>query len=263
MPFARAAGAAPIAPCFGIKAKSSHVVGARPNLMKLAPVHRALAEIPKIEQLVVRTGQHYGLNVFFQQLGIATPEINPQVGSGSHAKQTAENMMRFEDVATEHRPNLVLVYGDVNSPVVAALVCSKLGIRVAHVRMLPATQAHTPDAVLARFALVTLFAPRFREFLLQELIERLQIVDPPALASAHFTEIAAEFDETCVALAFRVLFPGQDLIDLRENADGPAAIEFRRHRRKAVTPQAGQANPPVHVLASRFPTRKTCNMVEW
>jgi UDP-N-acetylglucosamine 2-epimerase (non-hydrolysing) len=113
-----------------------HVVGARPNLMKLAPVYRALAEIPKAEQLVVHTGQHYDFNmseVFFQQLGIADPDINLQVGSGSHAKQTAEIMIRFETVAAEHRPDLVLVYGDVNSTVAAALVCSKLGIRVAHV----------------------------------------------------------------------------------------------------------------------------------
>lgn len=113
-----------------------HVVGARPNLMKLAPVYRALCEVRGIEQFVVHTGQHYDFNmsdVFFQQLGIASPDINLQVGSGSHAQQTAEIMVRFETVAAKHRPNLVLVYGDVNSTVAAALVCSKLGIRVGHV----------------------------------------------------------------------------------------------------------------------------------
>ena len=116
--------------------KLLHVTGARPNLMKLAPVYRALAGFPQIEQLIVHTGQHYDFNmsdVFFQQLGIGAPDINLQVGSASHARQTAEIMTRFETVATDHRPDLVLVYGDVNSTVAVALVCSKLEIRVAHV----------------------------------------------------------------------------------------------------------------------------------
>ena len=97
-----------------------HVVGARPNLMKLAPVYRAIAKFPAIEQLVVHTGQHYDFNmsdVFFQQLCTGAPDINLQVGSASHAKQTAEVMVRFESVVLERRPDLVLVYGDVNSTV--------------------------------------------------------------------------------------------------------------------------------------------------
>ena len=113
-----------------------HVVGARPNFMKLAPVHRALARKSGIEQVVIHTGQHYDVNmsdVFFQQLKIAAPEINLQVGSGTHAKQTAEIMARFEDVVVTRRPDLVLVYGDVNSTVAAALVCAKLRVPVGHV----------------------------------------------------------------------------------------------------------------------------------
>lgn len=113
-----------------------HVVGARPNLMKLAPVHRALANLRAIEQVVVHTGQHYDFNmsdVFFQQLGTSAPDINLQVGSASHAKQTAEVMVRFEQVVLEQRPDLVLVYGDVNSTVAAALVCAKLAVPVGHV----------------------------------------------------------------------------------------------------------------------------------
>jgi UDP-N-acetylglucosamine 2-epimerase (non-hydrolysing) len=113
-----------------------HVVGARPNLMKLAPMHRALAKIPNIEQVVVHTGQHYDFNmsdVFFEQLGIGNPDVNLQVGSASHARQTAEIMVRFENVVMERSPDLVLVYGDVNSTVAATLVCSKLGVHVAHV----------------------------------------------------------------------------------------------------------------------------------
>lgn len=113
-----------------------HVVGARPNLMKLAAVYRALTCLRKADQTVVHTGQHYDFDmsdVFFEQLGIGSPDINLQVGSASHAKQTAEIMRRFEDVVIDLKPDIVLVYGDVNSTVATALVCAKLRIPVAHV----------------------------------------------------------------------------------------------------------------------------------
>lgn len=113
-----------------------HVVGARPNFMKAAPVLRALAVPVGVRQTLVHTGQHYDVNmsdVFFQQLGIPAPDVNLQVGSGSHAQQTAEIISRFEAVVLERKPDLVLVYGDVNSTVAAALVCSKLGISIGHV----------------------------------------------------------------------------------------------------------------------------------
>jgi UDP-N-acetylglucosamine 2-epimerase (non-hydrolysing) len=111
-----------------------HVVGARPNFMKLAPVVQALHGA--VEQVVVHTGQHYDRNmsaVFFGELGIPQPDVNLAVGPGTHAKQTAEIMSRFEDVVVERRPDLVMVYGDVNSTAAAALVCAKLGVMVAHV----------------------------------------------------------------------------------------------------------------------------------
>ncbi len=113
-----------------------HIVGARPNFMKVAPVHRAVAADPQIRQILVHTGQHYDLNmseIFFRQLGLPAPDVNLEVGSGSHAVQTAQIMMRFEETVLQERPDLVLVYGDVNSTVAAALVCAKLGIRVGHV----------------------------------------------------------------------------------------------------------------------------------
>ena len=113
-----------------------HVVGARPNFMKVAPVHRALASKPGFKQMLVHTGQHYDVNmsdVFFQQLSIPSPDVNLGVGSGSHGKQTAEIMIGFEDLVQKQRPDLVLVYGDVNSTVAAALVCAKLGIKIGHV----------------------------------------------------------------------------------------------------------------------------------
>jgi UDP-N-acetylglucosamine 2-epimerase (non-hydrolysing) len=113
-----------------------HVVGARPNFMKAAPVLRALASRPGMQQTLVHTGQHYDANmsdVFFEQLGMPAPDVNLEVGSGSHAQQTAQIMSKFEPVILERKPDLVLVYGDVNSTVAAALVCAKLLIRVGHV----------------------------------------------------------------------------------------------------------------------------------
>ena len=118
-----------------------HVVGARPNFMKAAPVLRALGQFAKIHQTRVRqtlvhTGQHYDAgmsDVFFRQLEMPEPDVNLAVGSGGQAQQTADVMLRFEPVVLESKPDWVLVYGDVNSTLAAALVCSKLQVPVAHV----------------------------------------------------------------------------------------------------------------------------------
>jgi len=113
-----------------------HVVGARPNFMKAASTLQALARRNNIRQSLVHTGQHYDANmsdVFFQQLGLPEPDVNLAVGSGSHAQQTAEIMARFEPHVLNEKPDLVLVYGDVNSTVAAALVCAKLRVPVGHV----------------------------------------------------------------------------------------------------------------------------------
>jgi UDP-N-acetylglucosamine 2-epimerase (non-hydrolysing) len=115
--------------------KVLHVVGARPNFMKAAPVYRALARRGH-HQTLVHTGQHYDnlmSDVFFKALEIPTPDESLSVGSGSHAQQTAAIISRFEPVVLAHRPDFVLVYGDVNSTVGAAFVCSKIGTRVGHV----------------------------------------------------------------------------------------------------------------------------------
>ena len=112
-----------------------HVIGARPNFMKLAPVHSAL-ESEGARQTVVHTGQHYDRSmsdVFFSELQLPDPDYNLNVGSGSHAQQTGEVMIRLEPVLIERKPDWVLVYGDVNSTVAAALVAVKLRLRVAHV----------------------------------------------------------------------------------------------------------------------------------
>ncbi len=113
-----------------------HVVGARPNFMKAAPVVRALHRIEHVRQTLVHTGQHYDFSmsdVFFQELGLPAPDINLEVGSSSHAQQTSQIISRFEAVVLDRNPDLVIVYGDVNSTVAAALVCAKLMVPVAHV----------------------------------------------------------------------------------------------------------------------------------
>jgi UDP-N-acetylglucosamine 2-epimerase (non-hydrolysing) len=112
-----------------------HVVGARPNFIKAAAVHAACAR-RKITQMVVHTGQHYDekmSGVFFQAFGLGIPGVNLEVGSGTHVEQTASVMLRLEPVMLSVRPEWVIVYGDVNSTLAAALVCSKLQIPVAHV----------------------------------------------------------------------------------------------------------------------------------
>lgn len=113
-----------------------HVVGARPNFMKAAPVLRALSAHPEVGQTLVHTGQHYDASmsdIFFRQLEMPQPDCNLGVGSGTHAQQTAAVMQAFEPVVLERKPDLVLVYGDVNSTLAAALVCAKLGVPVGHV----------------------------------------------------------------------------------------------------------------------------------
>ncbi len=116
--------------------KIIHVVGARPNFMKLAPVHRALSQFEGIDQRIVHTGQHYDRamsELFFEQLGIPEPDKNLGVGSADHATQTARIIEKMGLVLRDDAPESVIVYGDVNSTVAAALVATKLGIHVTHV----------------------------------------------------------------------------------------------------------------------------------
>jgi UDP-N-acetylglucosamine 2-epimerase (non-hydrolysing) len=113
------------------------VAGARPNFMKIAPIIGALQRFPSLfAPVIVHTGQHYDdklSRVFFEELGIPRPDVNLNVGSGTHAQQTAAVMAAFEPVLVEQRAQLVLVVGDVNSTIACALVASKLGVAVAHV----------------------------------------------------------------------------------------------------------------------------------
>jgi UDP-N-acetylglucosamine 2-epimerase (non-hydrolysing) len=116
--------------------KFLHIVGARPNFMKIAPIIVALRKCDGMRQVLVHTGQHYDVamsDVFFRDLGMPAPDVHLGVGSGSHAQQTAKVMVEIEPVLLREKPDWILVAGDVNSTVAVALVAAKLGLRIAHV----------------------------------------------------------------------------------------------------------------------------------
>ena len=116
--------------------KILNVVGARPNFMKIAPLMAEYGHRGNIHAILVHTGQHYDdkmSDLFFNELEIPKPNVNLEVGSGSHAVQTAEIMQRFEPVLTGYKPDVVVVVGDVNSTIACGLVAVKLGIKLAHV----------------------------------------------------------------------------------------------------------------------------------
>ncbi len=116
--------------------KILNVVGARPNFMKVAPLHRAFGRYPAIESKIVHTGQHYDArmsDVFFGQLNLPRPDYYLGVRSGTQTAQTADILTKFETVLNAERPDWVLVVGDVTSTLACALVAVRLGIRVAHV----------------------------------------------------------------------------------------------------------------------------------
>lgn len=115
--------------------KVFHVVGARPNFMKLAPLYKALQK-NKFSQKLIHTGQHYDAimsDIFFQQLQIPQPDFHLGIGSGSHTEQIAKTMLALEAILKEEKPVLMIVYGDVNATLAATLVAVKMGIRIAHV----------------------------------------------------------------------------------------------------------------------------------
>lgn len=121
----------------GNKIKIISVVGARPNFMKVAPLHRIFQQMTdKINHLLCHTGQHYDYEMsqaFFQDLGLPEPNFYLGAGSGSHAEQTGKIMIEFEKICTQTKPDLVIVVGDVNSTIAATLTATKMGILTAHI----------------------------------------------------------------------------------------------------------------------------------
>ncbi|TAH07030.1 MAG: UDP-N-acetylglucosamine 2-epimerase (non-hydrolyzing) [Runella slithyformis] len=116
--------------------KILNIVGARPNFMKVAPLHRAFGAYPHINSKIIHTGQHYDAkmsDVFFNQLELPKPDYFLGVGGGSHTQQTAKIMLEFEQVMEAEKPDLLLVVGDVNSTIACAMVAVKMQVPIAHV----------------------------------------------------------------------------------------------------------------------------------
>ena len=179
-----------------------YVVGTRPNFVKTAPVIAALrGRLPEGRHAIVHTGQHYDRlmsEVFLEQLGVPAPDHMLEVGSGSHAAQTARTMERLEPVLLEERPDLVIVPGDVNSTLAAALTAVKMGIPVAHVESgLRSFDLTMPEEVNR------IVADRFAEFLFvhsREAIANLEAEGIPT-ERAHF--VGNTMIDTLVALEGR------------------------------------------------------------
>ena len=171
-----------------------YVVGTRPNFVKTAPVIAALrARIPAGRHAIVHTGQHYDRlmsEVFLEELGVPAPDHMLEVGSGSHAQQTARVMERLEPVLTEERPDLVVVPGDVNSTVAAALTAAKLQIPVAHI-----------EAGLRSFDRT--MPEELNRIVTDQLADQLFIHSPEAEDNLHAEGIPAE----------RIHFVGNTMID--------------------------------------------------
>ena len=116
--------------------KIVNVVGARPNFMKIAPIHAEMQRFPEIDAFLLHTGQHYDhtmSTLFFENLGLPEPHFYLGVGSGDHGAQTGRVMIEFEAVLKDLDPDIVVVVGDVNSTIACALVAGKMGCKVAHV----------------------------------------------------------------------------------------------------------------------------------
>jgi UDP-N-acetylglucosamine 2-epimerase (non-hydrolysing) len=162
----------------GTRRKILSVVGTRPNFMKVAPIAAALERrSEEFEHVLVHTGQHYDVamsEVFFEELGVGEPAHRLEVGSGTHAQQTARVMERLEPILLQEQPDVVLVPGDVNSTLAASLVAVKLGLRVGHVeaglRSFDRTMPEETNRIVTDAVSQMLFihSPEAREYLLAE-----------------------------------------------------------------------------------------------
>jgi UDP-N-acetylglucosamine 2-epimerase (non-hydrolysing) len=182
------------------------VVGARPNFMKMAPILRALANhTPPIPSLLVHTGQHYDQDMsdrLFEALGLPRPDVNLEVGSASHAVQTAEVMKRFEPLMDQYKPACVLVVGDVNSTLACTLVAVKKNVLVAHVEAgLRSGDRKMPEEI--------------NRVLTDRVADRLYTTERSADTNLHAEGIAPE----------RIVFTGNVMID-----------SLMSHRAQAPTP---------------------------
>jgi UDP-N-acetylglucosamine 2-epimerase (non-hydrolysing) len=199
------------------------VVGARPNFMKIAPLLRAFRAHPVIEPMLVHTGQHYDYamnEAFFSQLGIPAPDASLEVGSGSHAQQTAEVMKRFEPIIDDLAPACVLVVGDVNSTIACALVAAKKGVPVVHVEAgLRSRDRSMPEEI--------------NRILTDQLSDRLYVTEREGIDNLVAEGIAP--DKVCFAGNVMIdtlrhslpeaVSPGQTLATFEATADRAASIQ--------------------------------------
>ncbi|MBN2344867.1 MAG: UDP-N-acetylglucosamine 2-epimerase (non-hydrolyzing) [Candidatus Aminicenantes bacterium] len=206
------------------------VVGARPNFMKIAPFSRAIAghnrlSAAKIEHRIVHTGQHYDVTMseaFFQSLGIPAPDINLEVGSGSHAEQVGQTMIALEKVLRRERPDWVVVVGDVNATLAASVTSKKEGIRLCHIEAgLRSGDMTMPEEVNR------LVTDRLADLLLT----------PDRLSGENLRREGASAD--------RIVFAGNIMIDtLESNRAKAAALELdwilSENTLAAVPQQAGE-----------------------
>jgi len=201
----------------GLQGPAMCIVGARPDFMKMAPILRALAaHSPPLPALLVHTGQHYDASMsdkLFADLRLPRPDINLEVGSGSHAVQTAEVMKRFEPALDEHKPACVLVVDDVNSTLACTLVAVKKGIPVVHVEAgLRSYDRKMPEEI--------------NRVLTDQVADRLYTTERSALANLVREGVAES----------RVCFAGNVMID--------SLLSNRDHARPAAeTLRAGGADP--------------------
>jgi len=199
--------------------KVINVCGARPNFMKIAPLMRAYENHPAIQPTLVHTGQHYDENMsrlFFNELEIPRPDVNLEVGSGSHAQQTALIMERFETVVLDEKPDAILVVGDVNSTIACALVAVKLGVSVIHVESgLRSFDRRMPEEI--------------NRLLTDSISDLLFVSEPSGLANLRREGIPDE----------RIHFVGNVMIDTLERCRARAATSTALDRFRLTPHQYG------------------------
>jgi len=211
------------------------VVGARPNYMKVAPIWRCLESDTTLEKKLVHTGQHYDDNmskVFFDDLCLPKPDVFLGVGSGSHASQTAKVMIEMETVFAREHPDLLIVVGDVNSTLAAALVASKLGVPVAHVeaglRSFDRTMPEEINRMLTDVIADLLFTtePSAEQNLLREGVDpdKIHFVGNVMIDSLHFYRPRAEQSRILEELSVTPQAYGVVTLHRPSNVDDPEVL---------------------------------------